>query len=58
MAAQELLGEAPTIPELVLVVGSDENFDAEKVREATRLERPFEIIDYDTLMRMYLAAAV
>ncbi|WP_034087950.1 Shedu anti-phage system protein SduA domain-containing protein [Streptacidiphilus albus] len=58
MAAQELLGEAPTIPSLCLVVGSDENFDGEEVRQATRLHRPFDIIDYDTLMRLYLAASV
>ncbi|MFF3633983.1 Shedu anti-phage system protein SduA domain-containing protein [Streptomyces sp. NPDC002250] len=55
-AAREVLGEFPATPELVLVVGSDENFNAEEVREATRLHRPFDIIDYDTLMRLYLAA--
>jgi len=58
MAAQELLGEAPSIPSLDLVVGSYENFDAEEVRQATRLQRHFDIIDYDTLMRLYLAATV
>ncbi|MET9785546.1 hypothetical protein [Streptomyces canus] len=55
-AAQEVLKELPGVPELVLVVGSDENYNLEEVRQATRMSRPFNLIDYDTLMRLYLAA--
>ncbi|MGY1502948.1 hypothetical protein ACW4TU_41340 [Streptomyces sp. QTS52] len=57
-AAQKALGVLPDIPQLALVVGSDENFDGEEVRQATRLMRPFDIIDYDSFIRMYLDAQV
>ncbi|MGW5330704.1 hypothetical protein [Streptomyces sp. NPDC004014] len=55
-AAKEVLKETPAVPELVLVVGSDENYNGQEIREATRMSRPFDLIDYDTLMRLYLAA--
>lgn len=55
--AKEVLKETPAVPSLVLVVGSDENYNAQEIREATRMSRPFDLIDYDTLMRLYLAAA-
>ncbi|MFF4033971.1 hypothetical protein ACFYZ2_30185 [Streptomyces sviceus] len=56
-AAEEVLRDTPAVPELVLVVGTDENYNAQEIREATRMSRPFDLIDYDTLMRLYLAAA-
>lgn len=56
-AAQEALKVMLGVPELVLVVGSDENYKADEIREATRMSRTFDLIDYDTLMRLYLAAA-
>ncbi|MFJ9729657.1 hypothetical protein ACIRP3_43780 [Streptomyces sp. NPDC101209] len=56
-AAQKVLQDTPAVPSLVLVIGSDENYNAQEIREATRMSRPFDLIDYDTLMRLYLAAA-
>ncbi|MFD8721984.1 hypothetical protein ACFV2H_29310 [Streptomyces sp. NPDC059629] len=57
-AVQKELGVLPGIPQLALVVGSDENFDGEEVRQAKRLMRPFDIIDYDSFIRMYLDAHI
>ena len=34
---------------LVLLIGSQENYDRQEVREASRSLRDFELIDYDTL---------
>jgi hypothetical protein len=53
-AAAEVLGEAPIDPQLVLVIGSSENVDMTKINEAKRSRKPFDLIDYDSLMRLYL----
>lgn len=42
-------------PRGILIVGSAENFDAEEVRQAQRMLRPVEVLDYDTLRALYLA---
>jgi hypothetical protein len=42
-------------PRLILIVGSAENFDAEETRQALRLSRPVEIVDYDTLRALFIA---
>jgi hypothetical protein len=43
-------------PNLVLVVGNFDNADAKAVQEASRQLRNLSIIDYDTLLQMFLSA--
>src|SRR5207248_228168 len=53
--ARSLLGQSPSTPELVLVVGNSENVNGTEVREAQRSRRPFVLIDYDSLIGLYMA---
>jgi hypothetical protein len=41
-------------PRFILVVGNYENADAQKISEARRRFPDFEIIDYDTIVQLYL----
>jgi hypothetical protein len=41
-------------PQLVLVVGNFENVNKEEIEEASRAIRNITIIDYDTLMQLFL----
>jgi hypothetical protein len=43
-------------PKYGLVVGTYENMDPAKVHEASRRLDRFEILDYDSLLQLYLAA--
>jgi hypothetical protein len=53
VAAQ--LGEQVSDPQLVLIVGNYENFNLAEASEAKRPYKAIDIIDYDTLIRLYLA---
>lgn len=55
--ALAVLGDCPIEPQLVLVVGSSENFDLAAVEQAKRSHKPVEILDYDTLMQLFLNPA-
>lgn len=50
-----VLGDCPLDPQLVLVIGSSENFNPVEIREAKRSRRPVEILDYDTLIYLFAA---
>jgi hypothetical protein len=39
-----------------LIVGNYENIDARKMEEASRMLQRFEIVDYDTMLRLYLVS--
>src|SRR3954447_8766110 len=41
-------------PRSILIVGSAENYNDQEVREAQRMLRPVEIVDFDTLRALYL----
>lgn len=45
-------------PKLVLIVGNYENFRPHEVEEAKRMLKDIEIIDYDTLLSLFLARAI
>jgi hypothetical protein len=55
-AAAEQFGESFENPDLVLVVGNFENYDLAEVEEAKRTYRPVEVIDYDSLVRLFVGA--
>ena len=44
-------------PRLVLVVGNFENINKQQIDEASRMLKNFEIIDYDTILHLYLNAS-
>lgn len=50
----ERYGVKVTSPRSILIVGSEENFDAEEVRQAQRALAPVEIVDYDSLRALYV----
>ena len=52
-AAVARLGERVRDPSLTLVVGTSENVDAEEVGQALRAYKAVDIIDYDTLVKLY-----
>jgi hypothetical protein len=41
-------------PRSILLVGSSENYDPEEDRQAQRMLRPFDLLDYDTLRALFL----
>lgn len=45
-------------PHLVLVVGNFENINITEIDEACRMLKNFEIIDYDTILHLYLKLAI
>lgn len=48
------LGEEISSPQLMLIVGTTENVNMTEVNEARRSYKAVEIIDYDTLVRLFL----
>jgi hypothetical protein len=42
-------------PQLMIIVGTSENVDLTEVDEAMRALKPIDIVDYDTLIRLFLA---
>lgn len=50
-------GVSVSEPRLILLVGSAENYDTQEVAEAQRMHKKFELLDYDTIRALYLAAS-
>lgn len=44
-------------PRSILIVGSEENFDAEEARQAKRMLGAVEVFDYDTVRALYLVGS-
>ena len=42
-------------PRKILVVGNYENVNLTHIEEASRMLREYDIVDYDTLLQLYLA---
>jgi hypothetical protein len=55
-AAALTLGEVVSNPQLALVVGSSENVNITEVDEAKRSYKAIDVVDYDTLIRLFLAS--
>lgn len=56
--AAELYGiRSTSSPRMVLIVGNEENFEASRVKEASRRLQPFELLSYDTVLQLYLASS-
>lgn len=53
-AAALILGEEVSNPQLALIVGTTENVEMTEVDEARRSYKAVDIVDYDTLVRLFL----